>query len=189
MAPWSDLWLMALSCHIFGRIVYNSNEVSVNEIFNPIISSICVRTVIVIPSLSTCMWVFSRYPRPRCNFFQSSWVGCEPLFNSNEIVVARVDRFLILATVEWKINCRGPGSSRKTVTSSALFKPRSHTAFSKTLFKPQHFLGGGEINLKPQLPRFFKYTVQTTSFFRGKNDFKQHFLRFFNEIRAQNTVF
>ena len=48
--------------------------------------------------------------------------------------------------------------------SGVLFKPRSHTAYSKPLLKPPHLLG-------------------------GKTNFKPHFLRFCNEIRFEKHRF
>ena len=39
----------------------------------------------------------------------------------------------------FQLDCVVDGGCRPgTLPSSALFKPRSHTAFSKPLFKPQH---------------------------------------------------
>ena len=80
-------------------------------------------TGIVIPNLRFWVLVFSKYPRARCNLFQSSCVGCSSLFDSSDIVVSRsclvrVEMYISLATVEWKIICSGSGSRTASVFMS-----------------------------------------------------------------------
>ena len=88
-------------------------------------ASMYVRIVrgIVIPNLRFWVLVFSKYPRARCNLFQSSCVGCKTLFDSSDMVVSRsclvrVEIYISLATVEWKITCRGSGSRSESVFMS-----------------------------------------------------------------------
>ena len=85
----------------------------------------CVRIVRekIIPNLRFWVLVFSKYPRARCNLFQSSCVGCTALFDSSDIVVSRsclvrVEMYISLATVEWKIICSGSGSRTASVFMS-----------------------------------------------------------------------
>ena len=78
---------------------------------------------IVNPNLRFWVLVFSKYPRARCNLFQSSCVGCKTLFDSSDMVVSRsclvrVEIYISLATVEWKITCRGSGSRSESVVMS-----------------------------------------------------------------------
>ena len=77
----------------------------------------------VIPNLRFWVLVFSKYPRARCNLLQSSCVGCRPLFDSSDIVVGRscqvrVEIYVSLAPVEWKIICSGSGSRTESVFMS-----------------------------------------------------------------------
>ena len=77
----------------------------------------------VIPYLRFWVLVFSKYPRARCNLFQSSCVGCRTLFDSSDTVVSRsclvrVEIYINLATVEWKIICSGSDSRTESVFMS-----------------------------------------------------------------------